>query len=80
MPNVLRNIPSVNELLENPTLQRLVQRVNRNVVVHGVREFLDSLRADVQSAAADIKLPTAAELAERIAQWILHEDRAPLRR
>jgi L-seryl-tRNA(Ser) seleniumtransferase len=79
MPNVLRNIPSVNELLENPTLQRLVQRANRNVVVHGVREFLDNLRAEVQSATADIKLPTAGELAERIAHWILHEDRVPLR-
>lgn len=79
MPNVLRNIPSVHELLENPALQKLYERVNRNVVVHGVREFLDNLRGEVQSAAAEIKLPTAAELAERIAQWILHEDRPPLR-
>ncbi len=78
MPNVLRNIPSVNELLESPPLRNLVERVNRNVVVSGVRDFLDNLRSDVQSAAADIKLPAPRELAERIAQWILHTERPPL--
>ena len=79
MPNVLRNIPSVNELLESPPLRNLVDRVNRNVVVSGVRDFLDNLRTDVRTAAADIKLPAPRELAERIAQWILHEERPTLR-
>lgn len=79
MPNILRNIPSVNELLESPPLRNLVERVNRNVVVSGVRDFLDNFRADVQSAAADIKLPTPRELAERIAQWIMFEERPTLR-
>ena len=35
MSKVLRNIPSVNELLESPPLQSLVERVNRSVVVSG---------------------------------------------
>ena len=79
VPNVLRNIPSVNELLESPPLKRLVDRANRSVVLGGVRDFLENLRNEVQSAAAEMKLPTAGELAEKIAQWIVHEERPTLR-
>jgi len=79
MSNVLRNIPSVNELLESPPLRKLVDRANRNVVISGVRRFLDDLRSDVQNAAADIKVPAPGELAERIAQWITSEDTPNLR-
>ena len=79
MQNPLRNIPSVNELLESPPLRRLVGNVSRNVVVSGVRSFLDDLRADLQSAAADIKWPTKQDLAQRIADWIQYDDRPGLR-
>ena len=78
MPNVLRNIPSVNELLESPPLQNLVERVNRSVVVSGVRDFLDGLRSEVQSAAAEMKVPNPKDLAERIAQWIVKDQRPAL--
>lgn len=77
MSNVLRNIPSVNELLESPPLKKAVQRVSHHVVVGRVRTFLDQLRQDVQNRAGE--LPKAAELAERIAQWILHEEQPRLR-
>lgn len=79
MNNVLRNIPSVNELLESAALRKLMERASRSVVVSGVRDFLNNLRSDVQSAAADIPLPTASELAERIARWIQHEEHPTLR-
>ncbi len=79
MGNVLRNIPSVNELLDSPPLRKLVDRASRSVVVSGVRDFLENLRGEVQSAAAEIRLPTAQELAERIAQWIVDEERPSLR-
>lgn len=79
MQNPLRSIPSVNELLDSPPLRSLMDRASRNVVVTGVRTFLDNLRTEVQTAAADIRLPTAAELAERIADWIQHDDRPVLR-
>ena len=79
MSNVLRNIPSVNELLEKPALRKLVDRANRNTVVSGVRHFLDNLRNEVQDAAADIKIPAASELADRIAHWIVTEDSSNLR-
>ncbi len=79
MPNVLRNLPSVNELLDSTPLRNLVERVNRNVVVHGVRDFLDRMRSEVQSAASEVKLPAPGELAERIAQWISHQQQPRLR-
>jgi L-seryl-tRNA(Ser) seleniumtransferase len=79
MPNVFRNIPSVNDLLDSPPLRQLVQRANRNTVVAGVRRFLDNLRTEVQTATADIKVPTPGELAERIAVWIAKEETANLR-
>lgn len=79
MQNPLRNIPSVNELLESPPLRRLVGSVSRNVVVSGVRSFLDNLREEVQSATSDMRWPNSQELAQRIADWIQHDDRSSLR-
>jgi len=79
MQNPLRNIPSVNELLEDPRVAALVERVSHNVVVTGVRNFLDDLREEVQNATADIKVPTAAELADRIVDWIQKDETPVLR-
>ncbi|HEV3002844.1 MAG TPA: hypothetical protein VGX78_00215, partial [Pirellulales bacterium] len=77
--NLLRNLPSVNELLESPQLKGLVDKVSHNVVVTRVRSFLDDLRSEVQSAAAEIKLPSVSELAEKIAHRILEWDEPALR-
>lgn len=79
MSNILRNIPSVNELLESAPLKALTEQANRNVVVAGVRDFLDDLRKEVQNKAKDMNLPNPAELAERIADWI-QRDEIPLLR
>jgi L-seryl-tRNA(Ser) seleniumtransferase len=79
MSNTLRNIPSVNELLDSPPLKKLVEQANRNVVVAGVRGFLENLRSEVHAAAPDFTLPSAHELAERIAHWIRAEERPDLR-
>jgi L-seryl-tRNA(Ser) seleniumtransferase len=79
MSNVLRNIPSVNELLDSPALKQVVQRANRTAVVSGVRHFLDNFRADLQNATSDVHVPSPAELAERIARWIVAEDSPNLR-
>jgi L-seryl-tRNA(Ser) seleniumtransferase len=79
MPNLLRNIPSVNELLESPPLKKLVERVSHNVVADGVRSFLGNLRGRVQAATATMHVPTPGELAERIAQWILVGEEPALR-
>ncbi len=78
MSNVLRSIPSVNELLESPPLKSLVSRVSHNVVVSGVQRFLDDLRGQVRGATG-INIPSGAELAERIADWIAISEQSPLR-
>ena len=77
--NMLRNIPSVHELLESHPLKRLTDTVSRNVVVSGIRTFLDNMRTEAKNAAAEMNLPTPPDLAERIAQWILTEEQPPLR-
>lgn len=77
--NLLRNIPSVSELLDTPTLRTLVDRVSHNAVVHGVRSVLDELRGEVQTAASTGTLPAVGELAERIARRVLQGDAPALR-
>ncbi len=79
MPNPFRNLPSVSQLLESPPLKKLVDSVNHQVVVDGVRNFLDEFRARVSSTAEDVNIPGPKELAERIASWLQDEDRPYLR-
>jgi L-seryl-tRNA(Ser) seleniumtransferase len=76
MSNVLRNMPSVSELLDSPPLKSLVRSANQNLVVNRVRQFLEGMRSQVQSAAANLPLPAVGELAQRIADWIATEDQA----
>ncbi|MCP4189845.1 MAG: L-seryl-tRNA(Sec) selenium transferase [Planctomycetaceae bacterium] len=77
MPNnPLRRIPSVNELLESPSLKNLVDKVSHHVVVAEVRTFLDDLRTDLQQKANEFNMPNVSELADRIADWIA-EDQKP---
>lgn len=78
-PNPLRNIPSVNELLESPPLKKLVDRISHNVVVSTVRTVLDEVRNEVHTAAAERTLPSVSELAERIAQRIVEGEVPALR-
>lgn len=72
MSRVFGNLPNLNELLESPALKQLVGRVSVNAVVAQAKQFLDGLRNDVQSAvqSAGVTIPTPAELAQRIADWI----------
>ena len=76
--NPLRNIPSVNELLENPSLKNLVDKVSHHVVVSEVRTFLDTLRTDLQQKASELNVPTVGELADRIATWIVTDQKPTL--
>lgn len=77
--NPLKNIPSVHELLESEPLRKLVDKVSHNVVVNEVRSFLDNLRDDVREATSEVKLPTPADLAEKIADWIVTDQQPKLR-
>ncbi len=79
MANILRNIPSVNQLLESPQLKKMVEKVNHQVVVDGVRTFIDDLKEKVQEATEDIEIPTPADMADHIADWLTREDQPSLR-
>ncbi len=68
--NLLRHLPSANELLEKPPIRALADRWNRSVVAAGVRSFLEELRADLERRAADVHLPSLHELAERAARHV----------
>ena len=77
--NPLRNIPSVNELLESPPLKRLVDRISRNTLVATIGKALDEMRQEVQTAASERTIPHLADLAERIARRVLETQGATLR-
>lgn len=79
MANIFRNLPSVNQLLESPQLKQMVQTVNHHVVVDGVRSFLDDLREQVSSESGDVSIPTPAEIADKIANWLKTEEKPYLR-
>jgi len=76
--NPLRNIPSVNELLEYPPVRKLVERISHNMVVSTVRTVLDEVRHEVQNAASEMTLPSVSELADRIARRVMEVERPKL--
>jgi L-seryl-tRNA(Ser) seleniumtransferase len=71
--SIFDKIPSVGELLNSPPLKQLIDSANRNVVVTSVKSFVGRMATDVQNRAAEMKIPTVGELAERIAEWIARE-------
>ena len=79
MANIFRKLPSVNQLLESPQLKQMVQTVNHHVVVDGVRSFLDDLREQVGNEAGDVSIPSPAEIADKIANWLKTEEKPYLR-
>ena len=79
MPNLFRNLPSVNQLLEKPQLKQLVDSVSHGVVVEGVRSFLDEFRSQLSDASGEVSVPNPNELAGRIAEWLVKRELPPLR-
>lgn len=79
MEKIFRNLPSVNQLLESPQLKKLVGTLNHNVVVDGVRTFLDDLREQINTTTEEVVVPTATDLAEKISTWLTNEERPYLR-
>ncbi|MFO0913605.1 MAG: L-seryl-tRNA(Sec) selenium transferase [Pirellulales bacterium] len=68
-----KNFPSVQELLDSPALRGVLDTVNRHVVTEEVRSVLETLRSELIAKTAkwsEVRVPTAQEVAERVAQWI----------
>ena len=62
---LLRQIPSVDDLLSRPRLAGLAQRVNRALVVDAARETLDEIRAAI-SRHGESAAPSPAVIEQRI--------------
>ncbi|MBN1911167.1 MAG: L-seryl-tRNA(Sec) selenium transferase [Pirellulales bacterium] len=75
-PNPLKKIPSVSEILENPTVKGLVERMHPGAVLATARAVLDEVAAEVHAVATERTLPSMSELAERIARRMA-ADKAP---
>lgn len=70
-PISLPRLPSASELLENPPVKDLLEKVGRSTVVRGVRSYLDQVRGQLHDRLASSSLPSPNELAERAARYIL---------
>jgi len=77
--NPLRSIPSVNDLLESPTLRKLVDKLSHNAVVSTIRTVLEEVRHEVQTAASEKTMPSISDVADRIARRIAAGEVPPLR-
>lgn len=79
-PNDLfSRLPSVNDLMENPRIKSLVDRVQELEVTNGVRQFVERMRREVSRRALDAPIPSIGEIADRAARFILgrHASQAP---
>jgi L-seryl-tRNA(Ser) seleniumtransferase len=72
--NPLRNLPSVDQLLNHPKLQKLVSQVSHSAVVQKVRSVLDNVRETVTTAAGEAHIPTPQEIVESVAGWMRKEE------
>lgn len=68
--NPLRNLPSVDQLLGHPLLQKMVDQVSHSAVTQKVRTVLDQVREGVLAATGEVHVPTPQEIAERVAGWM----------
>lgn len=71
-PNDLfSRLPSVNDLLENPQIKGLVDRVEKMEVTTGVKQFVDRIRREATRRSLDMPIPSIGDLADRAARYIL---------
>jgi L-seryl-tRNA(Ser) seleniumtransferase len=73
------NIPNVYEMLDAPAIQGLLQRFQPTVVASGMRTFWERMQTEVAGRSKDWTPPAPAELAEKVAAWLLQKPPAALR-
>jgi len=71
----LPKLPSVAELLQHPTLQTVVQRVNQSTIAQRTTGFLDELKQNLRNRSEPGIVPTISQLAERLASRLLGKTR-----
>lgn len=64
--NPLGKLPSIQDLLETPSVRHLADALGRNRLVTTASSVLDEVRQEVMHAASERAMPDIAQLAERI--------------
>src|SRR5579864_5278822 len=64
----LRQLPSVNRILQTPAVADLASRIPRTVVTDAINQVLDSLRAEMSLPAESraMPVPSDTELSDRV--------------
>lgn len=75
----LRALPSIDRVLQEPLVAKLVERYSRGVVLEAARELLDEWRARARNNGATA-VPSLPELAGALAQRLEASSRPALRR
>lgn len=78
--NPLRAIPAVSELVEQPVLRALGERLGHAVVVGYARAYLDRLREDVRKLNGAVAVPDVAGIASGVAEAATAGELSSLRR
>jgi L-seryl-tRNA(Ser) seleniumtransferase len=78
--NLLRSIPSVNELLNHPALQEVLEQFPRQLVVSTMREEIARLREEIRTQSFPPAVGAPGELAARIAAQVAENARFALRK
>jgi len=78
MSNPYRNIPSVNELVDDPALTPWTHRMPRSLVVRAARLVLDEHRQSLAASRGGAQTPPNGELARRVVGRLEAMSRPPL--
>lgn len=69
--DLLKNLPTTAELMENPRVRAVIDRLNPTVVTARVRGFLDEVRSEVTQRADAAGMPSLSELADRVSRYLV---------
>lgn len=64
-------LPSLGELLQHPTVEKVVERVNQSTIAQRAAGFLTELQTSLRDKADQDIVPSLGQLAERLAQRLL---------
>ncbi|MCG8451322.1 MAG: hypothetical protein MI725_17290, partial [Pirellulales bacterium] len=64
-------LPSLSELLQHPTVEKVVERVNQSTIAQRATGFLAELQTSLRERADQGVVPSLNQLAERLAQRLL---------
>lgn len=71
-------LPSLNELLNHPTVAQVVKRVNQTTIAQRATGFLDELQTNLRQRWEQGHVPSLGQLAERFARRLLGPAQASL--